>query len=180
MDTLLTAFIAVTAAAVVLQMFILFGMFIAIRKLAARIEGLADKAEDTTAVVQTRVLPLLENAKSVGEDIKSLVATSRPKVETIVGDLSEISTTAKSSAQRLQVTLDDAIDRTRLQIIRGDELLTRTMNNLEETSQKVQQSVMSPVRQASGLAHAISTGFSVYFNQQRRRRNGGPSEEMFI
>jgi hypothetical protein len=180
MDTLLTAFIAVTAAAVVLQMFILFGMFIAIRKLAGRIEGLAEKVEDTTGLVQTRVLPMLETAKTVEEDIKGLVANSRPKVETIIGNLSEISTTAKASAQRIQVTVDDAIDRTRLQIIRGDELLTRTMNNLEETSQKVQQSVMSPVRQVSGLAHAISTGFSVYFNQQRRRRNGGPSEEMFI
>jgi len=180
MDTLLTAFIAVTAAAVVLQMFILFGMFIAIRKLAARIEGLADKVEDTTSVVQVRVLPLLENAKDVGEDIKTLVANSRPKVETIVSNLSEISTTAKASVERVQVTMNDAIDRTRLQIIRGDEILTRTMNRVEETSEKVQQSVMSPMRQVSGLAHAISAGFSTYFNQQRRRRNGGPSEEMFI
>jgi len=54
------------------------------------------------------------------------------------------------------------------------------MNRVEETSEKVQQSVMSPVRQVSGLMHAISTGFGAYFNQQRRRRNGGPSDEMFI
>jgi hypothetical protein len=26
----------------------------------------------------------------------------------------------------------------------------------------------------------ISTGVNTYFNQQKRRRNGGPSDEMFI
>jgi methyl-accepting chemotaxis protein len=178
--TLLTVFIAVTAAAVVLQMFILFGMFIAIRKLAGRIEGLADKVEDTAGVVQVRVLPLLDDSRIVLDDVKGLVAKSRPQLETIVANLSEISTTAKATVDRVQVTVNDAIDRTRLQVIRGDELLTRTMNRVEETSEKVQQSVMSPVRQVSGLAHAISTGFSAYFNQQKRRRNGGPADEMFI
>jgi methyl-accepting chemotaxis protein len=180
MDTLLTAFIAVTAAAVVLQMFILFGMFIALRKLATRIEGLADKVEDTTSVVQTRVLPMLESAKVVQEDIKGFIATSRPRIETLIANLSEISTTAKGTTERLRVTVNDAIDRTRLQVIRSDEMITRTLNRVEETSEKVQQSVMSPVRQVSGIAHAISTGIGVYFNQQKRRRNGGPSDEMFI
>jgi len=173
METLLTAFIAVTAAAVVLQMFILFGMFIAMRKMAGRVEGLADKVEDTTSVVQTRVLPILENTNA-------LLDHSRPKVETLIDNVTHISSAARGSVDRFQVTLNDAIDRTRLQVIRGDEMLTRTMNRLEETSDKVQQSVMSPVRQLSGLAHAISIGVGAYFSQPKRRRNGGPPDEMFI
>ena len=59
-------------------------------------------------------------------------------------------------------------------------MLTRTMDRVEETSEKVQHTVMSPVRQVSGIMQAISTGFGAYFNTQRRRRNGGPSDEMFI
>ena len=180
MDTLLTAFIAVTAAAVVLQMFILFGMFIAMRKLAGRIEALAEKVEDTTSVVQVRVLPLLENAKGIQQEVKSFIETSRPQIENMVGNLSQISTTARASVERFQVTLNDAIDRTRLQVIRSDEMLTRTLNRIEETSEKVQQTVITPVRQVSGILQAISTGVGVYFNQPKRRRNGGPSDEMFI
>ena len=65
-------------------------------------------------------------------------------------------------------------------MIRGDEMLTRTLDRVEETSEKVQHTVMSPVRQVSGIVQAISTGFGSYFNGQRRRRNGGPSDEMFI
>ena len=180
MDTLLTAFIAVTAAAVVLQMFILFGMFIAMRKMASRVETLADKVEDVTSVVQVRALPILDDAKALQQQVKGFVETARPKVETLVDNFSHISTTARGSVDRFQVTLNDAIDRTRLQVIRGDEMLTRTMNRLEETSEKVQHSVMSPVRQISGLAHAISIGVGAYFNQPKRRRNGGQSDEMFI
>ncbi len=180
MDTLLTIFIAVTAAAVVLQMIILAGMFLTMRKLATRVEALADKAEDTAGVVQARVLPLLENAKSIQEQVKGFVEKSRPQVETLIGNATEISTTARTSAERIQVTVNDTLDRVRLQVIRGDEMITRTFNRVEETSEKVQHSVMSPVRQVSGLLQAISTGFGAYFNQQKRRRNGGPSDEMFI
>ncbi|HLY65586.1 MAG TPA: hypothetical protein VKU60_08630, partial [Chloroflexota bacterium] len=176
--TLLTIFIAVTAAAVVLQMFILAGMLFAIRKLAGRIEALADKVEDTTSVVQGRVLPMLDNAKAIEEQVKAFVEASRPHLETFISNAGQISTTARTTSERFQVTLNDALDRARLQVIRGDEMLTRTLNTIEETSGKVQQSVMSPVRHVSGLVHAISTGVGAYFHQQKRRRNGGPSEEM--
>ncbi len=178
--TLLTAFIAVTAAAVVLQMIFLGIMAYTMRKLAARVEALADKVDDTTGVVQARVLPLLDQAKTVQEQVKSFVETSRPQIETVIANLTQISTTARTTSERLQVTINDAIDRTRLQVIRGDEMITRTLNRVEETSDKVQQSVMSPVRQVSGIIQGISAGVGVYFNQQKRRRNGGPADEMFI
>ncbi len=180
MDTLLTAFIAVTAAAVVLQMLILLGMFLTMRKMAARVEALADKAEDTASVVQVRVLPLLENAKVLEEQVRGFVEKTRPQIETLIGNASQISTTARTTVDRVQVTVNDAIDRARLQVIRGDEMLTRTMNRVEETSEKVQHGVMSPVRQVSGILHGISTGVTAYLNQQKRRRNGGPADEMFI
>jgi methyl-accepting chemotaxis protein len=179
-NTLLTAFIAVTAAAVVLQMLILFGMFLVMRKLAGRVEALADKVEDTTGLVQTRVLPIVENAKVMQEQVKQFIETSRPKIEKLVQNASEVSDTTKATVERLNLTVNDAVDRMRLQVIRGDEMITRTMDRIEDTSEKVQHTVMSPVRQMSGIMQAISTGFGAYFNQQRRRRNGGPADEMFI
>lgn len=180
MDDKLTWFIAVTAAAVVLQMLILLAMYIAMRKLGGRMEALADKVEDTTNTVQTRVLPLLDNAKTIQHDVKAFLDTTRPNIETLIANASQMSTTVRATLERVDVTANDAIDRVRLQVIRGDEMLTRTMDRVEETSEKVQHTVMSPVRQVSGIMQAISTGFGAYFNTQRRRRNGGPSDEMFI
>ena len=57
MDEKLTIFIAVTAAAVVLQMLILFAMYLSVRKLSARMESVVDET-------QSRVFPLLENGKA--------------------------------------------------------------------------------------------------------------------
>jgi methyl-accepting chemotaxis protein len=178
--TLLTAFIAVTAAAVVLQMLILFGMFLAIRKVTGRVEALADKVEDTTGIVQQKVLPLVDNAKAMQQQVQEFITTARPKIEKLVDNASEVSDTAKATVDRLNLTVNDAIDRLRLQVIRGDEMVTRTIDRIEDTSEKVQHTVMSPVRQVSGIMQAISTGVGAYFNQQRRRRNGGPADEMFI
>ena len=180
MDEKLTIFIAVTASAVVLQMLILFAMFLTMRKLGARMQALAGKVEETATMVQTRALPVIDNAKVIQQEVKSFLDTARPKIETLIDNASRMSSTARATVERFDVTANDAIDRVRLQVIRGDEMLTRTMDRVEETSEKVQHTVMSPVRQVSGIMQAISSGFGAYFNTQRRRRNGGPSDEMFI
>jgi methyl-accepting chemotaxis protein len=180
MDDKLTIFIAVTAAAVVLQMLILLGMLIAVLKMKAKIEALAEKAEDMSSTVQAKVLPLLDEAKILQQNVKSFLETARPKIDVVLDNAAQITTAAKGSTQRVETTVNDVVDRIRLQVIRGDEMLTRTMDRVEETSEKVQHTVMSPVRQVSGIVQAIGVGVGSFFNQQKRRRNGGPSDEMFI
>jgi len=179
-ERLLALFIAVTAVAVLLQMLILLAMYLVMRRATGRMEALAERVEDTTGTLQVRVLPILDNAKAMQQEIKAFLESSRPKVETMLDNMSYISATARGSVERIDTTVNDAIDRVRLQVIRGDEMLTRTMDRIEETSEKVQHTVMSPVRQVSGIVQAISTGVGTYFNQQKRRRNGGASDEMFI
>jgi len=179
-DDKLTLCIAIIGVSVFLQLVVLAAIFFAMRKLQSRMEAFADKIEDTSSVMQARILPLLDDAKALQQDVKAFMANTRPKIETLVANLSHISDTARGSVDRIDATVNDAVDRVRLQVIRGDEMVTRTLDKIEETSDKVQHSVMSPVRQMSGIVQAISTGVGTYFNQQRRRRNGGPSDEMFI
>ena len=79
------------------------------------------------------------------------------------------------------------MDRARLQIIRGDELLTRTLDRVEETTEIVHKTVVSPVRQFSGLIQGLTAGLEFLLGN-RARRNGGsrdarrpvPQDEMFI
>jgi hypothetical protein len=173
MDDKLTIFIAITAAAVFLQMLILLGIGIVMYKLGARLKAVVDEAE-------SRVLPLLDNAKGVLQDVKTLLESSRPKVDLVLDNAAHVTTTVRTDADRLQTTFNDLLDRVHLQAIRADEMVTRTMDTMEETSEKVQHSVMSPIRKVSGMAQAVSVGVGTYFNNQRRRRNGGQSDEMFI
>jgi hypothetical protein len=107
----------------------------------------------------------------------------RPKIDVISNNLAESSDLVRNQLGRLDATVTDVLDRARLQVIRADELLNRTMDKVEETSEVVHKTVISPLRQVNGLMAAISTGVDVFLGQKRRHpRNGGgvPQDEMFI
>lgn len=168
-DSLLRIFIAATTFAVVIQAGILAGLYLAVRKSTARMEALA-------AEVKSKALPTLETAQS-------MLVELRPKIEDLTTNIAESSKVARNQIGRLDATLSDVLDRTRLQVIRADELLNRTMDRVEETSEVVHKTVISPLRQVNGLMTAISTGVEVFLGQKRRRPKNGvgvPQDEMFI
>lgn len=163
----LTAFVIVTAIAVVLQMAILLGMFLAVRKTSAKMESLAEE-------VKTKVLPSAELAHS-------MMSEMRPKIETLVDNVSVSTTMMRTQLERIDATLTDIVDRTRLQVIRADEFVTNTMDKLEETRDAVQRTVVSPVRHLSGLMHGVTVGLETLFSRHRDREAVSlPRDEMFI
>ena len=172
MDEKLTYFVGITAAAFFVQMVILFIMCIVMIKLSARLKAVVDE-------VQPKVLPLLEETKVIQQEVKGFLETARPKIDVVLDNAAHVTTVARTDIGRVSTTVNDVVDRTRLQAIRIDEMVTNTLDGVERTSEKVQQSVKVPVRHVSGIAQAISVGVSTYFRNQRRGRNGGP-DEMFI
>jgi hypothetical protein len=163
----LPIFIACTAAAVVIQAGILVAMYLAVRQSAARMEALATE-------VRTKILPAAEIAHS-------MLLEFRPHLQTLVTNVSESSILVRAQIERLDATVNDAIDRTRLQVIRADELLNRTLDRVESTTDMVHKTVVSPVRQLSGLVQGITSGLEFLIGG-RRKRNGVPvpQDEMFI
>jgi hypothetical protein len=168
-----TIFIAVTAAAVVLQMLILLGMFLVTRKLTGHLMDLSDELE-------SRVLPLLQDGKRLMTDTHQLLDSTRPKLDLILDNASVISTTARSETEKLQTSLNAFMDKARLHAIRADELLTRTMDRVEETGSKVEHTVMSPIKHLNGILQGIGVGLEAFFNKANRPRNGRPRDEMFV
>ena len=173
MENLTPLFIALTGAAIVLQAGVLVAMYRVMRKSSARMEALAVE-------VKTRALPTIETAQAILTEL-------RPKLTVIVDNLTETSHSIRSQVERMDVTVDDVVDRARLQIIRADELLSRTIDRVEETSEMVHKTVVSPVRQFSGLIQGVTAGIEFLLGN-RSRRNGGsrearrpvPQDEMFI
>jgi hypothetical protein len=87
----------------------------------------------------------------------------------------------RGQLERIDATVTDVVDRTRLQVIRADELLNRTMDRIEETSEVVHRTVVSPVRQLSGLMQGLTVGLESLFGGKRSRRDVTvPQDEMFI
>ncbi|HXY78239.1 MAG TPA: hypothetical protein VEH47_05455 [Candidatus Acidoferrales bacterium] len=168
-DNLLRIFIFVTGFAVILQALIMVALYLAFRNSTAKMEALATE-------VKSKALPTMET-------VQSLLVEIRPKIDVMTTNLSESSTLVRNQLGRLDATLSDALDRARLQVIRADELLNRTMDKVEETSEVVHKTVISPLRQVNGLMAAISTGVEVFLGQKRRHPKNGagvPQDEMFI
>jgi hypothetical protein len=168
-DTLLKLFIAVTTIAVVVQAGILVGLYLSLRKSSAKIEVLASE--------------VLNSALPAMETVLGMMVELRPKIEAMTVNISESSALVRNQLGRIDATLTDALDRTRLQVIRADELLNRTMDRVEETSEVVHKTVLSPLRQVNGLMSAISTGVEVFLGQRKRHPKNGagvPQDEMFI
>ena len=172
MENLTSLFIALTGVAVVLQAGLLAGMYWAMRKSSTRLEVLANE-------VKTKALPALDSAQSLLTEI-------RPKLQVISDNLMDITSTVRSQVERVDSTVNDVIDRARLQVIRADEMVTRTLDRIEATSDIVQKTVVSPVRQVTGVIQGITAGIE-FFLGHRGGKNGGsrerrpvPQDEMFI
>jgi hypothetical protein len=173
MDKLTPVFILLTGLAVMLQAGILLAMYLAMRKSTMLMENLATE-------VKTKVLPTISQAEILMTDI-------RPKLEVIAENLQDSTTVLRNQVERMDATVKDAVDRGRLQIIRADELLTRTLDRVEQTSDMVHETVISPVRQLSGLIQGLTVGLEFLFGGRGRKNGGGreerrpvPQDEMFI
>jgi hypothetical protein len=173
MDNMTSIFIGLTGVAVMLQAGVLLAMYLAMRQSSARIEAIAQE-------VKTKVLPTVEQAEAFLTEI-------RPKLQVIADNLEDSTTLMRAQVQRIDATVNDTVDRARLQIIRADELLSRTLDRVEKTSDMVHETVISPVRQLSGIMQGITVGLEFLFGG-RGRKNGArreerravPQDEMFI
>lgn len=167
-DTLLMIFIGVSSAAIVIQAGLLLAMYKTTKRTSERFELLATE-------IRTKALPAVES-------VQTLIADNKGRVEEIIGNLADASSTARSQLLRIDATLSDALDRTRLQVMRVDELTTSTLDKVEETTAILQHSVVGPVRRINGVISGLSAGLGMFVGARRVRKNGprAGEEDMFI
>jgi len=138
------------------------------RKTSSKVEALAEE-------IKTKVLPTVDLVHTTVTELK-------PRVETIMVNVSESTTLMRAQLERLDATVSDVVDRTRLQVIRADELINRTMDRVEDATEAVHKTVVSPVRQLSGLIHGITAAMEFLRHGKNGKRDGVtvPQDEMFI
>src|SRR5260221_6339637 len=173
MDHWPAIFTANPGVGVMLQAGILLAMYLGMRQTGARIEAIADE-------VKIKLLPAVDHAEAFLTEI-------RPKLHIIADNLQASTVVLRSQVERVDATVNDTVDRARLQIIRADELLGRTLDRVEQTSDMVHQTVISPVRQISGIMHGITVGLEFLFGGRARKNGAGrdasrpvPPDEMFL
>lgn len=169
-SNLLLLFIAVESVAVVLQMLILFAIFLTVKRATAQTENIV-------LDMQRRTIPLVENARDI-------LADATPKLKQATSNLTQASETLKTQAETLGNIAVEVGMRARNKIAQADDMVTRTLERVERTTGAVQNSVLSPVRRVNGILQGLSVGIGAFLNQKRdakpenRRANG--DEGMFV
>jgi methyl-accepting chemotaxis protein len=170
-DNLMLAFVIVAAVAIVLQMVILFALYRSLRQTSQRFEGIAGRLENQTS-------PVLVTAHAILDD-------AQPKIAEITSNLAESTATLRASVAQVGEATGEIVDRARLQAERLDELVSNTVDKIEDTTEIVQNSVISPIRRIHAIVKAVSAGVGfLRANSSRRKADGNSTdeedEEMFI
>ena len=105
-DKWLMLFTLVTTVAVLLEAGILLAMLVALKKTADEVSKLSNE-------VRSKALPAVES-------VQALIVNNRDRVEEIIENVAVASTTARSQLVRIDATLNDVLDRTRLQVGAGN------------------------------------------------------------
>ena len=168
METRFTILLIEVGAAIVIQIGLLAAVLSAVKSSTKRMESLADE-------IQKRALPTLDAAQQ-------LITTSKPRIEEIIANAAESTATLKSQIERLDDTISDIVDRTRLHVIRADNLVGRTMDRVEETTDIVHNTVISPIRQISGIVQGLTAGLTALLGRHGKGNGSATQQrdEMFI
>ena len=165
METRFTILLFEVGAAIAIQITLLTAVLLAVKKSTKRLESLADE-------IQRRALPTLDAAQE-------LIANTKPRIEEIISNAAEASATLKAQLDRLDDTVSDIVDRTRLHVIRADNLVGRTIDRVEETTEMVHATVISPIRQVSAIVQGITAGINALLGH-REKSGSSQRDEMFI
>jgi len=169
-SNLLTAFVAITAVAVLLQTLLLAAIYFTMRQRTAEVRRFALE-------FQRRTAPIIENARD-------LLADATPKVKEITSNLTETSATLKRQATTLGDAAVEMAIRAKNKVVAADDIMTRTLERVEKTTGAVQNSVLLPVRRVNGILQGISVGIGAFLNQKREvreeRKRSTNDEGMFV
>lgn len=167
-ETVLTFFIILAAAAIVLQAFSMLGLYMAIRRIQGDVEGMR-------ADISRRIDPLAES-------LTEIVANSRDPLRSITADLAEVARVLRERTGSVDEVIDDLLDRFRLQVIRVDQTITDVLEKVDKTTTTVQRNIIGPVSEASAVLKGVQAGLDFFLSRRRTSRTSDvpQDEQMFI
>ncbi|HTU32655.1 MAG TPA: hypothetical protein VMF66_02510 [Candidatus Acidoferrum sp.] len=164
---LITAFIIIAALAILLQAVILLVM-------AVQMKSSVEKLLKITNDLHGRIDPILTRTARILDD-------SEDRISSIMGDAAEITRIARGQAQKVDRVFTEAVERLRLQVIRTDQILTGTLEVIEDAGSKFRKSVWMPIQQASALLKGLKAGLEFLRSSNRPKSDAvQQDEELFI
>ncbi len=140
-------FVVIIAIAFVLQTVILAAVFFQIKRSN-------EQTMKTLRDLHARIVPILTR-------VESLVTETQPRIVSMVADASEVVHLARNQAQKVDRILTETLDRTRVQLVHVDQILTGALETIEETGSAVRRTMLGPIQQATAFIRGIRSGLEV-------------------
>ncbi len=163
-------FSIVAAIALVVQVGILIGLFLQLKKTTESMNRVVND-------LHTRIGPILTRTQILLDD-------TQPKITELVDDASHIVYLARAQAQKMDKVFTEASDRLRGQLVRADRILSGTLEAVEDAGTQMRRSFLAPVQKISAVVQGIKIGLDVL--RSRRSRPESPpdtaaqEDELFI
>ena len=155
-------FSIVAAIALVVQVAILIGLFLQLKRTTESINRMVND-------LHTRIGPILTRTQILLDD-------TQPKITSLVDDASHVVYLARAQAQKMDKVFTEASDRLRGQLVRADRILTGTLEAVEDAGTQVRRRFLGPVQKASAVVQGIKVGLD--FLRARRSHSESVQETL--
>jgi methyl-accepting chemotaxis protein len=161
-QTILLALAVVTGLAMFLQVFILLGVFVAMRKAASSMQKEIGSLRSALMPVIFDTQEILASSRNTLVSAQAFVANAQgfltrvsPKVEAAAGDLVEITSGLREQTAQVQSSVQEIVERVRKQSNRVDNMVTGVLDTADRAGGFVNDVVARPVRQVSSILAAV-------------------------
>jgi uncharacterized protein YoxC len=169
-------FIVVAAAAIVVQMGILLGLWMQVRSVLPVVTRTMADVSTKTDDLKSKLDPILIRANRILEN-------SEGRINSVMHDAADMSARVRMQAAQVDNLLTDVADRLRLHVVRVDEMASGVISLVEDAGARLSIPVKASVNEASALIIGLKAGLDTLRNRRRPRSAGtgiGPEEELFI
>jgi hypothetical protein len=150
-------FSIVAAIALVVQVGILIGLFLQLKRTTESINRMVND-------LHTRIGPILTRTQILLDD-------TQPKITSLVDDASHVVYLARAQAQKMDKVFTEASDRLRGQLVRADRILTGTLEAVEDAGTQMRRSFLGPVQKASAVVQGIKVGLDFLRSRRAHRES---------
>jgi uncharacterized protein YoxC len=171
-ETILTAFVALTGLAMMVQAMVLLAIYISVRK---AVRSMHDEFEDLRA----SAMPLIDHGRGFFINAQKLLTRIAPNLEASVADLADVSQRLRVHAADLESSAADVLERMRHLTGRLDAMVSGILDSVDRAGNYVSEAVSRPVRQVSGLlasVKAVVETLRTPVSKIRRTRNSTDTE----
>ncbi len=161
-DTIIEIFTVITSIGILLQAFVLIGVYFGARKAMLQITKLVEDARE-------HVVPLLATSRSVADDLS-------PKIKVMASNITEVTHSVRNQTAHINSAVNDVVDRSHKQAARVDGMVTGTLDGINAATASVKEGISAPVRQVTGFVNGLRAALDVLLQRERPHHSKADSD----